>query len=105
MARKKRVGRIYQTKKPITIPEVLKHISYVQLTGKTTSFVVTLAQASTVETLLQDARVGWHRRRMGDEVSFDLFSTADPDAEKPERVVSSFLKFFNIKEIPNEKNI
>ena len=98
MARRKRVARVYQTKKTLTMPEALKHISYVQLTGKTTSFSVEERHSTTIENLLRDAKVGWHRRRHDDEVKFELFSTADPDAERPDKVIASFLKFFNIKE-------
>jgi hypothetical protein len=102
MARKKRVVRVYQTKTPLPLPEALKHISYVQLTGKTTVFLVQERHSSTIENLLRDAKVGWHRRRFDDEVRFELFSTADPDAERPDKVIASFLKFFNIKEVKNE---
>jgi|Laugresu1bdmlbdd_1035124.scaffolds.fasta_scaffold05178_4 hypothetical protein len=101
MARRKRVARVYQTKKTLTMPEALKHVSYVQLTGKTTSFLVEERHSTTIETLLRDAKIGWHRRRFGDEVKFELFSTADPDAERPDKVIASFLKFFNIKENGN----
>jgi hypothetical protein len=104
MARKKRVARIYHSKKLLTIPEALKHVSYVQLTGKTTYFILDEKHANTLETLLKDAKVGWHRRRVGSELRFELFSTADPDAERPDKVVSSFLKFFNIKENGNAQS-
>jgi hypothetical protein len=103
MARRKRVARVYQTKRTLTMPEALKHISYVQLTCKTTCFSIDENHSNTIENLLRDAKVGWHRRRFGTEVRFELFSTADPDAERPDKVIASFLKFFNIKESINAK--
>ena len=98
MTRRKNIARLYQTKNTLTMPEALKHISYVQLTGRTTSFLVEERHSTTVENLLRDAKIGWHRRRFGSEFKFELFSTADPDAERPDKVIASFLKFFKIKE-------
>ena len=98
MTRRKNIARLYQTKNTLTMPEALKHISYVQLTGRTTSFLVEERHSTTVENLLRDAKIGWHRRRFGSEVKFELFSTADPDAERPAKVIASFLKVCKIKE-------